>query len=116
MADDTEQAVERQSNPQAIKSPDFRSVYANGARLRYSTWDITIGFTRSIDTGEGIIASEALIEITCSPAHMKAVAGALNEAVRAYEERFGAINPTMAADPELFNRMVEEVPFPTRKG
>lgn len=89
------------------QAADFRSVYANGASLRYTPWDLTIIFSRSIGTGGGAAVSEEVVEITCSPSHMKAVANALMIAVKAYEERFGEI-PTPPTDPEVLRALLSK--------
>ncbi len=89
------------------RSPDFKSIYANSSNVRLSMWDITIIFNKLVSSVDGGALTEEQVEVTCSPAHMKAVASALTAAVNIYEENYGKVVPVKTVSLDVFREAMK---------
>jgi Protein of unknown function (DUF3467) len=74
------------------RSPDFRYLFANNARLRVAPGEITLIFTYNDEPPPGQTMTE-LTSVSLSPTHAKRLSVMLAEMLRAYEIKFGAIPP-----------------------
>jgi Protein of unknown function (DUF3467) len=73
-----------------IRDPQFREVYANASFTGMGPFDVTIIFAKSGDfAGQQMIVDQ--VAVTMSPQHFKNVCRAMNEALKAYENVFGAL-------------------------
>lgn len=67
-------------------------VYTNNAEVLIAPWDIRLAFTEVVSNGTGSDIRKVLrANVTMSPGHAKALAGALALGLKQYEEVFGAI-------------------------
>lgn len=83
-------------------SNSLRSEYANNVDIGLSPWDIRLTFTELAQNSDGTVSRELKGNIVMSPAHARAMHGALTITLSQYEEVFGKIQqpntPTSTKD------------------
>ena|ERR1017187_1566998 len=93
------QSMQTVTSVENIKSPSFRSVYANNSALAISTFDFAVIFGEIVGAENGKLIIEQHTKITMSPLHAKVFAKVFNDNVAVYEKQFGEIkiptNPPM---------------------
>ncbi|MGA7616254.1 MAG: DUF3467 domain-containing protein [Thermoanaerobaculia bacterium] len=73
-----------------VRAADFRSRYANSARLQASIYDFTLTFGQ-ISNDREKLECEEYAEIVMSPQHAKVLLQILQRNVAGYEEKFGEL-------------------------
>ena len=87
-----EKAVVTYDLTNAVRSPDFVSLYINNTRFGFSKWDIQMICGRvSVTAIQNLNPVEELAVIAMSPQHAKAVLKALEKNIEIYEAEHGEI-------------------------
>ena len=92
------QGAKQQQVQIKISDEVLKGVYSNMAQISHTQEEFVLDFMNlyfSQQPPQGIIASRVIV----SPAHMKRIATALQENIKKYEEKFGAI-PENNPNPE----------------
>jgi hypothetical protein len=76
-----------------VKSPDFRSVYANNTAFQMNAFDISLIFGEILEANEqtSIATVEQRVRIVMSPLHAKLFSLVMLQNIQTYEGRFGEI-------------------------
>ena len=74
--------------PPTTRSANYQTVYANGAKIGMSPWDLRITFSHSIEGNPGIV-NEEQVTVVMSPQQAKAVLHNWALTIKSYEQMFG---------------------------
>jgi Protein of unknown function (DUF3467). len=89
-AEDADHEVMSGSDIPHHRAADYRSIYANSARLRTSLYDFSF-VLGEISADDDKLECEDRVQIVMSPQHAKVLLAILDRNVRAYEEKFGQL-------------------------
>lgn len=94
--------------PNPTRSPNYQILYSNISRTILTPWDISLNLGHLIGTTPPSV--QELAVVVFSPQQFKALAVAFSNTIRAYEERFGAVNlnPDLIQSPEAMKQAMED--------
>lgn len=92
MSEATQQPSRNEPNITLVKTPDYRSGYANSVQVRPSVWDFALVFGTLNQTGPDTIEVENFQGIYLSPQQAKALHALLGQNLAQYEGAFGTIS------------------------
>jgi Protein of unknown function (DUF3467) len=73
-----------------FRSPEFKDVYSNNARIAASPFDFTILFGRMTEVGGGA-ALEDIVHVRMSPYQFKILVKYMEDTLASWEEVFGSL-------------------------
>jgi len=78
--------------------PGHVRIWANDAQIGHSPWDVTVTFGQLRRADAEMLEVEQQATVYMSPQFAQRLVSALEENLRAYQERFGEIKPPLGTD------------------
>jgi hypothetical protein len=85
-----------QLHPQVVKSPDYRTIYVNNVRAGFSSVDMQLVFSRTIELSDNSPAIEDLVTVVMTPEEGRVVADILLRTIAEFARVNGAVRENAA--------------------
>jgi hypothetical protein len=77
--------------PEFMRNPSFVDIYASGARVTASAYDLSFTFTRPVELRPGSTVIEDLAVVRMSPHHFKSFIKQCSLMMQGWEDAFGTV-------------------------